>query len=65
MGQLIDRASEIITSQERVRTLLSANRSIVGELSLPVVLRRVVEAARAVAGARYAALAVIGPGRRP
>ena len=60
MGQLIDRASEIITSQERVRTLLSANRSIVGELSLPVVLRRVVEAARAVAGARYAALAVIG-----
>ena len=61
MGQLIDRASEIITSQERVRTLLSANRSIVGELSLPVVLRRVVEAARAVAGARYAALAVIGP----
>ncbi len=61
MGQLVDRASEIITSQERVRTLLSANRSIVGELSLPVVLRRVVEAARAVAGARYAALAVIGP----
>ena len=60
MGQLIDRASEIITSQERVRTLLSANRSIVGELSLPVVLRRVVEAARAVAGAKYAALAVIG-----
>jgi hypothetical protein len=60
MSQLIDRASDIITSQERVRTLLSANRAIVGELSLPVVLRLVVEAARSVAGAKYAALALIG-----
>lgn len=60
MEQLVERASDIITAQQRVRTLLAANRSIVGELSLPVVLRRIVEAAREVAGARYAALGVIG-----
>jgi signal transduction histidine kinase len=61
MAQLVERASEIITSQERVRALLAANQSIVGNLALPVVLRRIVEAAATVAGARYAALGVIGP----
>ena len=60
MGQLMDRASEIITSQQRVRALLDANQSIVGDLALPVVLRRIVDAAATVAGARYAALGVIG-----
>ena len=60
MEQLVERASEIISAQYRVRTLLAANRSIVGELSLPLVLRRVVDAAREIAGARYAALGVIG-----
>lgn len=48
-------------SQERLRSLLQANRSIVSELSLPGVLRRIVEAARDIADARYAALGVIGP----
>jgi signal transduction histidine kinase len=61
MAQLMERASEIITSQQRVRALLAANQSIVGDLTLPVVLRRIVEAAATVAGARYAALGVIGP----
>jgi signal transduction histidine kinase len=61
MGQLVERASEIITSQQRVRALLAANQSIVGDLTLPVVLRRIVEAAATVARARYAALGVIGP----
>ena len=40
--------------------MLGANRAIVGELSLPMVLRRIVEAARDLVGARYAALGVIG-----
>jgi GAF domain-containing protein len=40
--------------------LLDANQAIVGELSLPMVLRRIVEAARDLVGARYAALGVIG-----
>ena len=49
MGQLMDRASEMITSQQRVRALLDANQSIVGDLALPVVLRRIVDAAATVA----------------
>ena len=47
-------------AQRRLQHLLVANRSIVSELTLPAVLRRIVEAAREVAGARYAALGVIG-----
>ena len=48
------------TAADRLRGLVEANRSVVSELALPAVLRRIVEAARAVAGARYAALGVIG-----
>jgi GAF domain-containing protein len=48
------------SSEDRLRGLLAANRSVVSELALPAVLRRIVEAARAVAGADYAALGVIG-----
>jgi signal transduction histidine kinase len=56
----LDEASSIMTSQERLRRLLGANRSIVQELSLPAVLRRIVDTARDLSGARYAALGVIG-----
>ncbi len=49
------------SEQDRLRALLTANRSIVAELSLAGVLRRIVEAARELASARYAALGVIGP----
>ena len=48
------------SSEDRLRGLLAANRSVVSELALPAVLRRIVDAARAVAGAEYAALGVIG-----
>jgi signal transduction histidine kinase len=41
--------------------LLRANQVITGDLSLPVVLRRIADAARELVGARYAALGVIGP----
>ena len=60
MTQLIERAQEVIDAQHRLRRLLSANRAVVAELSLPMVLRRIVEAARDLVGARYAALGVIG-----
>ena len=40
MSQLVEQASLIMTAQERLRRLLTANRSIVQELSLPAVLRR-------------------------
>jgi two-component system, NarL family, sensor histidine kinase DevS len=56
MGQLVEQASLIMTAQQRLRRLLTANRSIVQELSLPAVLYRIVDTARDVAGARYAAL---------
>jgi two-component system, NarL family, sensor histidine kinase DevS len=60
LSQLVDEASVIMTAQQRLRRLLIANRSIIQELSLPAVLRRIVETAKDVAGARYAALGVIG-----
>lgn len=60
MTELVDQASVIIAAQQRLRRLLASNRSIVQELSLPAVLRRIVETAKDVAGAKYAALGVIG-----
>lgn len=48
------------SEQERLRLMVAASRSIVSELSLAGVLRRVVEAAREVVCARYAALGVFG-----
>jgi signal transduction histidine kinase len=61
LGQLVQRAREVMTTQGRLRGLLHANQMIVGHLTLPVVLRRIVEAARELVGARYAALGVIAP----
>ena len=61
LSQLIDRAQEALQTQERLRALLLANRSIVGDLDLPVVLRRIVEAATELVGAQYGALGVIAP----
>ncbi len=61
LSQLIDRANEVMGTQGRLRGLLHANQMIVGHLALPVVLRRIAEAARELIGARYAALGVIAP----
>jgi signal transduction histidine kinase len=44
----------------RLQRLIDANRAIVAELSLGALLRRVVESAREIVGAQYAALGVIG-----
>ena len=60
LAELMQRAEEVIDSQDRLRRLLAANRAIVAELSLPAVLRRIVEAARDLVKARYGALGVIG-----
>lgn len=61
LTQLIDRAQDVIGAQDRLRGLLRANREIVRDLDLPSVLRRIVEAARDLAHARYAALGVLSP----
>ena len=61
LGQLVERAQEVMGTQGRLRGLLRANQLIVGDLGLPAVLRHVAEAARELVGARYAALGVIAP----
>jgi signal transduction histidine kinase len=58
--QLVDRAGDVLAAQGRLRGLLRANALVAGDLSLPVVLRHIVGAARDLLGARYAALGVIG-----
>ncbi|WP_214369165.1 GAF domain-containing protein [Pseudonocardia sp. H11422] len=63
LGQLVERAREVMATQSRLRGLLHANQMIIGDLALPVLLRRIVEAARELVGTRYAALGVIAPDR--
>jgi signal transduction histidine kinase len=58
--QLVDRADDVLATQGRLRGLLRANALVARELSLPVVLRQIVAAARELVGARYAALGVLG-----
>ena len=58
--QLVGRAGDVLAAQGRLRGLLRANALVAGELSLPVVLRQIVIAARDLLGARYAALGVLG-----
>lgn len=60
LRQLIHRADDVLAAQGRLRGLLRANAVVAAELSLPVVLRRIVDAARDLLGARYAALGVVG-----
>src|SRR5688572_16654948 len=58
--QVIDRAGEMVSAQQRLRQLISANRSVISsELSLPAVLHSIVTAARTLVGARYAAVGVV------
>ena len=58
--QLRDRADDVLATQGRLRGLLRANALVAGELSVPVVLRQLVGAARDLLGARYATLGVLG-----
>ncbi|XAS75698.1 GAF domain-containing protein [Dermatophilaceae bacterium Sec6.4] len=61
LAQLIDRAQEVLAAQNKLRGLLEANGSIVDDLTLPTVLRRIVQAACKLVDARYGALGVLGP----
>lgn len=60
LEQLVSRAGEVVAARDGLRKLVAANGSILGELSLPEVLRRVVESACDLTRARYGALGVIG-----
>lgn len=61
LHELINRAGDLLDTESRLQRLLDAVVSIASDLSLPDTLRRIVELAAELAGARYAALGVIGP----
>jgi len=50
--------------EQRLRSLIEVGRSLVSELDLETVLGRVLEVARDLTGARYAALGIIAPDER-
>ncbi len=54
---------EALRQEERLRRLLEVGRGLVSEFELEVVLERVLEAARELTGARYAALGVLDANR--
>ncbi|MFC6094662.1 GAF domain-containing sensor histidine kinase [Saccharothrix lopnurensis] len=64
LRELTDRTAEVVFSQERLHRLLAAVVSLASDLSLPDVLRRIVESSCELIGARYGALAVVGPNRQ-
>jgi signal transduction histidine kinase len=60
---MLDRVGDVMASRERLRALLDAVVGIGSDLDLRSTLQRIVEAACALAGARYGALGVIGADR--
>ncbi len=63
LQEMLERVGEVVTSRERLRALLDAVVGIGSDLDLRSTLQRIVEAACALAGARYGALGVLGPDR--
>lgn len=61
LDQLIGRAQDVRDVQAKLNGLLVANEAIMGQLELPLVLRRIVRAACGLVNARYGALGVINP----
>jgi GAF domain-containing protein len=61
LAQLIERAQEVRVAQARLQGLFEAGQSIIGDLDLTTVLRRIVQAACDLVDARYGALGVIAP----
>lgn len=61
LDDLVTRAKEVLATQGRLRALLKANRAVIEHIELPVVLRKIVEAAVELVGAQYGALGVVSP----
>lgn len=57
---MLDVTTATHTIEVRLQKLVEANRAIIAELSLDDLLRRVVESAREIVGAEFAALGVVG-----
>ncbi|MFC4061589.1 GAF domain-containing protein [Planomonospora corallina] len=62
LSELHDRLETVLATRDRVHALLEAVVSVGSDLDLETVLRRITEAAAALADARYGALGVIGEG---
>ena len=60
LEQLVERAQEVMRTQDRMQGLLRALQSIVSDLDLTSLLQRIVNEARTLIGAQYAALGVVG-----
>ncbi|WP_430644794.1 GAF domain-containing protein [Agromyces sp. GXS1127] len=61
LTDLVERAGEVMRTQGRLRALLDATRSIVGEIELADVLRSIVTSAVELVDAQYGALGVLAP----
>jgi signal transduction histidine kinase len=61
LQEMLDRVGEVVASRERLRALLDAVVGIGTDLDLNSTLRRIVEAACALVGAKYGALGVLAP----
>lgn len=61
--RLTEASREAPSAQTRLQSLLRANETIIGELSLPVVLRGIAESACHLVDAPYGALGVLAPDR--
>jgi GAF domain-containing protein len=63
LEQLIVRARDVPAARSRLRGLLRANLEVAGAVDLDEVLRHILDAARTLVDARYAALGVVEQGR--
>ncbi|WP_410173555.1 sensor histidine kinase [Frankia nepalensis] len=62
LTRMVERAQDVMATEGRLRGLLRATRTVASDLSLDVVLRRIVEAACELVDARYGALGVTAHG---
>jgi two-component system, NarL family, sensor histidine kinase DevS len=60
LSDLVEAANEVLATQGRLRALLRANHAITAQLDLDSLLRSIVDSARQLTGAQYAALGVLG-----
>jgi len=61
LAELVERAGEVLRTQGRLRALLDATRSVIGEIELDEVLRSIVSSAVELVDADYGALGVLAP----
>ena len=61
LDDLMTSAKDVLNTQGRLQALLKANQAVIENIELPVVLRRIVEAAVELVGAQYGALGVVSP----